>query len=82
MVEAKKEMANCIDYFSTLGRPDEDNFVAKKLESEIDSGEFDLHPRDLWQDAITDLTMIHSGEEVPEGKCKIREVPPLSMHAS
>ena len=73
-------MANCIDYFATLGRPSENEFVAKRLESEPDSGEFDIHPRDLWQEAITDLTMIHEGEEVPEGECTHLCAPVMCVH--
>eukprot|EP00605_Chrysophyceae_sp_TOSAG23-4_P000418 GSChrysophyteH1.ASY1.ANO1.474.1 assembled CDS len=60
-------MANCVDYFATLSRTP-GPLVCKKIEEDVGSGEFNLHPKDLWEDAVTDITLIYEGEECPAGE--------------
>ncbi len=60
-------MANSVDYFATLSRAP-GPLMCKKLEEDEGSGEYDLHPSDLWEEAVTDLTLLYEGEECPEGE--------------
>jgi hypothetical protein len=60
-------MTSCIDYFATLSRAP-GPLKCKKLESDEGSGEFDMEPSELWNDAITDVTLIYEGEKCPEGQ--------------
>jgi len=60
-------MANCIDYFATLGRA-VGPLKCKNFEEEEGSGEYNIHPSTLWLDAITDINLQYEGEEIPINK--------------
>ena len=57
-------MTHCIEYFATVGRP-EGPFECKLWERDVGTGKFDVHPRDVWCEAITDIAFVMAKETVP-----------------
>lgn len=58
---------NAIDYFATLGRPEDSQFLAKNFHSASDADEVrGSSASSIWQAAITDVTIINSDTEVKE----------------
>ena len=54
---------NSIDYFATLGRQHGDLACKRLLPIgvESDSQIHDIHPSEIWSDAITDIEVIYKG---------------------
>lgn len=54
--------SNVIDYFATLGRK---SLTCKSFESLWVNDKLSS-PSEIWSDAITDIAIVHQGEELPD----------------
>jgi hypothetical protein len=59
--------SNVIDYFSTLGRK---SLVCKSFES-LWADDKAKSPSEIWNEAITDIAVVHSGERLPDSSWQI-----------
>jgi hypothetical protein len=59
----------CIDYFATIGRRN-DLLLPKPIESKDDSNQL-TSPKDIWDNAITDLAVVMEGETAPDSTWEV-----------